>query len=382
MGKRNVTTRQLESLVQLTNTVYRRATQADPDRRDEWRVWRDDLVTRIHAVVKPSARPYAGRVVAEVAGAFGERLVDALTDLEAMRSQLGETSEEIAQHRARAERLKAEGAALREEIARLRARQARRPHTREVTIPARTVAVRSELQEEILRLMGAEGLGRSWRIRQRVVEAGLVGNPRSVRNALRKLSQRGLIDDYRRHGEPVRWSPTPGGSRRLLVLTEVGKAWYREAFGEEPVESEIAVVARKHRSVAHGVGVLEARDHLRAAGYEVDEEPEAILARVGERWGRRAEPDLVVMIEREVWPVEVQREVSERVLGKWAKTLRLVGRLALVLFNEQGRAKQERLLGQAMRTGRLARGSVLLTSLEAMERGEWRWSRVGGIGHR
>ena len=38
-----------------------------------------------------------------------------------------------------------------------------------------------------------------------------------------------------------------------------------------------------------------------------------------------------------MWPTQVEREVSERVVAKWAKSLELCGRLALVLFHEEAR---------------------------------------------
>ena len=38
--------------------------------------------------------------------------------------------------------------------------------------------------------------------------------------------------------------------------------------------------------------------------------------------------------------VEVQREVSPRVVAKWAKSLELCGRLALVLYHDEARRKQ------------------------------------------
>jgi hypothetical protein len=76
------------------------------------------------------------------------------------------------------------------------------------------------------------------------------------------------------------------------------------------------------------------------------------------------------------WPVEVQREVSERLLGKWEKALALAGRLALVLFNEEHREKQAVILERAMWFSRLAPGEVRLTSLEAMEDGGWEWQII------
>ena len=81
-------------------------------------------------------------------------------------------------------------------------------------------------------------------------------------------------------------------------------------FGQEPVESGIAVAARRHKSVSHGIAVLETAHHLTAAGYAVETEPEAVLASEEEPWHARAEPDLAFILAGELWPIEVQREVS------------------------------------------------------------------------
>jgi Fe2+ transport system protein B len=95
------------------------------------------------------------------------------------------------------------------------------------------------------------------------------------------------------------------------------------------VESEIAIAARRHKSVSHGIAVLETAYHLAAAGYAVETEPGAVLAAADEPWHARAEPDLALTLSGELWPVEVQREVSKRLVAKWIKSLELNGRLAL-----------------------------------------------------
>jgi hypothetical protein len=281
--------------------------------------------------------------------------------LQPLSEQLEQMTEENAQ-------LRRENDSLLNKIKWLRLARTQQVKTKCV-IPAQKVVVNSRVHQHILQLVGEEGLGRSWRIRERVVELNGV-EERSVTNAMTKLTKKGLIADYTRDGKSIRWKCTTGGSRRLVLLTERGSAWYREAYGQEPVESEIVRVARVHRSAVHGVGVLEASDYLRAAGYEVDDDPEAILEYDDRQWRRRVEPDLIVQMDGEAWPVEVQREVSQRLLKKWEKAVALAGRLALVLFNVAHRKKQEGILRRARR---LPRGSIYLTSLEEMEAGDWEW---------
>jgi hypothetical protein len=51
--------------------------------------------------------------------------------------------------------------------------------------------------------------------------------------------------------------------------------------------------------------------------------------------------------------------------------------LALVLFNQHKREKQARFLRQAARAGELPRNfTVLLSSLEEMERSGWTWMEL------
>jgi hypothetical protein len=268
--------------------------------------------------------------------------------------------DDTAEYLGRLEGAYAEIRTLRERVADLEQRLAQRPVNPSVTIPAQDITVRAPLQQEILRAIAA-GLGRSWRIGDRMIAQGLASDRSSFLNALQKLTGRGLIADYQERGRAIRWTPTAGGGRRLVILTDAGRAWCESAFGYPPAESELLGIARRH-GISHGVGILEAADYFRAAGYEVDSAPEAILAGP-ERWGPRAEPDLVIIADGMRWPVEVQREVSERLTDKWRKTLELAGCLVIVLFNEEARENQARILKRA------GVGNVVLLSLEAMERG-------------
>lgn len=245
-----------------------------------------------------------------------------------------------------------------------------------VTIPVKTITVSSPLHLEILRIMSQEGLARSWRIAQRVLEAGLAENENSVRNALRRLTAMDLIDDYRERGKPVGWTPTRGGSRRLVLLTGIGQEWCQTAFGSISIMSEIFPALSRHQSIEHAIGVLEARDCLGLAGYSVEDNPQAILAIATRRWDVRTEPDLLVKMEGELWPVEVQREVSQRVTLKWDKSLLLANRLALVLFTNEHLAKQCAVLEDLSRKVPSRTSPVRLASLEEMQNGRWQWTIV------
>jgi hypothetical protein len=161
-----------------------------------------------------------------------------------------------------------------------------------------------------------------------------------------------------------------------VILTETGRAFYRAAFGAEPVESEIPAIARAQQSVAHGIAILEARDLLTAAGYTVETDPAPLLADPAVPLGERSQPDLVLIAADGVrWPVEVQREVHARRVAKLAKALELGGgRLILILFHEAKRQQQQAILELAR--AQLLPGVILLTSLTEMTAADWAWHEL------
>jgi hypothetical protein len=385
LGKSSaVTTRELETLANTVSRLAASRSRCDRSRRHIWRAWRDDLVGRFHRTMKPAVRPYAGKVLVGIAASLLadlERTWRWADELDELTDELEDKLTVVRQQHAKLEREQQETAkrmaALEHELAQARARRvgvARRPAATSLVLPAQKITVESGIQREILRLMAVEGLGRVWRIVARVLDSELTGTPNTARNAVNRLAERGLLGDYEQHGKPVSWTYKAGGTRRLVQLTPLGRQWCEAAFGQEPVESEIAAAARRHKSVSHGIAVLETAQHLAAAGYEVETEPGAILAAEDEPWRARAEPDLAFTRGGEVWPTEVQREVSPRVVAKWAKSLELCGRLALVLYHEEARRKQQMILFEARH--KLPAGRILLSSIEAMEGGCWAWEEL------
>jgi hypothetical protein len=382
LGKSSaVTTQELETLAETVSRLAASRSRCDRRRRSVWRAWRADLLGRIHGAMKPAVRPYAGKVLVGVATSLladlerAWRWADELDEL--IDAAEGELAAERSQ-RAKLEREQQETAkrmeALEHELAQARARRVGRPAATSLVLPAQKITVESGIQREILEAMAVEGLGRVWRIVERVLDSELIGNGNTIRNAVNRLAERGLLADYEQHGKPVTWAYKAGGARRLVQLTPTGRQWCQAAFGSEPVESEIAAAARRHKSVSHGVAVLEAAHHLAAAGYQVETEPGAILAAEDEPWRARAEPDLAFALRGELWPTEVQREVSPRVVAKWAKSLELCGRLALVLYHEEAQRKQQMILFEARH--KLPAGRILLSSIEAMEARGWTWEEL------
>jgi len=382
LGKSSaVTTRELETLADTVSRLAASRSRRDRSRRQVWRAWRDDLIGRFHHTMKPAVRPYAGKVLVDVAASLLADLERAwrwADELDELTDELEGELTAIRQQCAKLEREQQEMAkriqALEHELAQARADLARRRAATSLVLPAQKITVESGIQREVLRLLATEGLGRVWRIVERVLDSELTGTPNTVRNAVNRLVERTLLADYEQHGKPVTWAYKAGGARRLVQLTPMGRQWCQAAFGGEPVESEIAAAARRHKSVSHGVAVLETVYHLAAAGYEVETEPGAVLASEDEPWRARAEPDLAFTLKGELWPAEVQREVSPRVVAKWAKSLELCGRLALALFHEEARRKQQMILFEARY--KLPAGRILLSSIEAMEARGWTWEEL------
>ncbi len=380
-----VTTQELETLANTASALCAERSRLDRGRRDIWRAWRTEIIGRTHSVMKPAARPYAGKVLIGIATGLLANLAQAWLEVDEsdaladdLDRELMVAQQQCADLQREQEETAAQVAALTRALALARTELAGRPAAASLLLPAQKITVKSGVQREVLRLVAIEGLGRAWRIAERILASGLSGNANTVRNAVNRLVEHGLLADYEQHGKPVGWAYKAGGSRRLVQLTSLGQQWCQAAFGQEPVESEIAAAARRHKSVSHGIAVLEAAHHLAAAGYTVETEPRAVLAAADAPWRARAEPDLAFTLRCEWWPTEVQREISERVVAKWIKSLELIGRLALVLYHEEARKKQAGILTAAR--FRLPKGVIWLSSLEQMERGAWDWQEITPTG--
>lgn len=242
-----------------------------------------------------------------------------------------------------------------------------------VEIPSQTVTLRSAVDREILRLMATTGQARSWRLVNQVLSAGLTDNANTVRNAIRRLKDQNLIEDYTWNHKVQVWSPGAGGGRQLLRLTARGRMWAEMAFRTKVAPCELDELAQRHKGVSHAIAILETLEHLRIAGYSINNAPGPLLVNEDERWGQRSEPDLVAIRDNVTWTVEVQREVNARNNEKWAKSLELSPRLMLITLSAQLCNKQAAILRGVIRQGQFPPGEIRLASLEAMEKENWQW---------
>jgi hypothetical protein len=386
-NQKRLTTSELDRIVsEVINPGYKALLECGVNPEVRW-----NAVHRIHRCYKPSRRDECARVVMEEMETLIGRLARQVTVLR--------YSEGAARRRAsRCSRLAGEAESLREELERWKAkaaeaerfredaeRRARAEKRRVQTSGRRELAGRwgvlNPLEERILEVMGRRGLGRPWRIEELLARKEHGGySAGSVKNSLGRLLGKKLVKHLLVGGREARWSgPRGGGRYRLVVLSDFGEAWYEERFGVPPVESELLWAQRKHSGIVHGVMVLEAADCLEDRGYRVEREPEPIVR--GEwRWGRRAEPDLMVLMDGDWWPVEVQREVADKpkYREKWSKALEAAGRLAIVLFTEEKLERQRWILARWSRQRGWPKGEVLLASLEEMARDcrRWEWKKM------
>ena len=379
-----MTTAQLSALAQqaarLAQTLRGRAVNGWENHADI-NAWRAATVGRLHQVLAPQRRPYAAAALAAVlveSLKLGQFYVEWASEAQ---HELDDAQHWLAQSRAKCDRLTAENARLQAEVERITAQLARRPMAAPVEIPAQTVTLRSEIDQELMRLLAVEGLARSWRLIARVLALGVSKNANTVRNAFKRLQEEGLLEEFTWNGRAQHWTPVAGGKRALYRLTEKGRAFVAQAYQQEAAPCELDAMVLRHKSVEHAVGILEARDHLAVLGYQVDAAPTPLLFDESQPHGQRVEPDLIAQEHGLDWLVEVQREVDARNNDKWGKCLAIHGRLLLLVFNEQGRERQAYILKQATHW-QLPPGEIRLGSLEALEQGRSEWTVIRSSIHR
>lgn len=216
--------------------------------------------------------------------------------------------------------------------------------------------------------MGRTGCIRPWRTARHVLR--LPYRHCTARRLWHPLLTADLVQRVRADGQTLGWHYKQGRTRRLLALAPAGQQWYRERTGTEPQAPELAWVLAHHTSMRHALGILEARDQLRALDIPVDDRPLPCPRQAQDPFGPRSEPDLVICWQERIFPVEVQRAVGVRYLAKWSKSLELFQRLLLITFTAASRRRQAQLLDQAQQQAQLPPGLILMTSLEELEQGQ------------
>ena len=186
-----VTTQELEGVTNEVNALCAERCRLDRGSRHTWRTWRTDLVGRAHSVMQPTARPYAGKMlIGVVHGLLGDlarawRWADELDEL------CDDLDRELRAAQQQQEQAASQVTVLTHELAQARADLAGRPTAASLMLPAQKITVKSGVQREVLRLVAVEGLGRAWRIAERILASELSGNANTVRNAVNRLVEHG-----------------------------------------------------------------------------------------------------------------------------------------------------------------------------------------------
>ena len=221
----------------------------------------------------------------------------------------------------------------------------------------------------LLRHMGETGFIRPWRVVQRAQLGSCLSPNKVIRSMWQSLRARGLVQIVHFEGMPLRWHWSRGRGRDLIELTADGRQWYRLQTQQDPRPSELDWIMHQHISPRHALAILEARDHLRHMDIPTDDAPPPCPRSAEDPLGPRSEPDLLTYYQDRVFPVEVQRDVSNRYLLKWEKSLDLYQRLMLITFSEACLCRQGTHLMRARQRGQLPTGRILLASLERFEYG-------------
>lgn len=260
--------------------------------------------------------------------------------------------------------------------------------------PAQVVAEpKRSIYDEVILIIGGEGINRSTRIKELVVERRGMSEG-SVSNALKRMLDQDaaerLIRCYEERGKEVQVRTGRAGPRpRLLVLEQKGVERYRELTGQEPVAGEIAwAYERGGQSLNHGLGIIRLAEVLEAMGHSVKREPGRFFlseadAHLPPEQRLRVEPDLLV----DGIPLEYEMDgkAKREDLEKWRKLARLFRRVYLVAPNRDKqralRREVERCFAQrAKEAGGELETIFSFSNLKDLEEGLWLWEdmHIGG----
>jgi hypothetical protein len=136
----------------------------------------------------------------------------------------------------------------------------------------------------------------------------------SVSRAFGRVKDLGLIKLIRPDRDVKNWRPG-----YLIGLTEQGRDAYQFLRGEAPAMSQLAELARRHKTPEHVALNLKAAELLWHAGYDVDIFPDVVP--VGD--GKVYYPDLQAELAGETIYVECERAIEDKKPQAMTKKLAL-----------------------------------------------------------
>lgn len=151
-----------------------------------------------------------------------------------------------------------------------------------------------------LRLMGETGLARAPELKKAIVKQfEMSPNSGSADGTIASLVANGFVTDNSTEGGLV------GRPVDVIELTPLGQVAYLFLTGKKPVESEYAL-KKEHKTDAHTLLNLKARDWLLKAGYEILEHAPTIQTA-----DFVFNPDMVASRNGEIIYIEVERESNK-----------------------------------------------------------------------
>lgn len=151
-----------------------------------------------------------------------------------------------------------------------------------------------------LRLMGETGLARAPELKKAIVKQfEMSPNSGSADGTLGSLVERGFVTDHSTEGGLV------GRPSDVIELTHLGQMVYLFLTGKKPVESEYAL-KKEHKTDAHTLLNLKAKDWLSKAGYEILEHAPVIQTS-----GFVFNPDMIASRDGKTIYIEVERESNK-----------------------------------------------------------------------
>lgn len=124
-----------------------------------------------------------------------------------------------------------------------------------------TIAKLNSMMEDVVRIIGNTGFSESTEIRKACIQKNQSLNDTTLRDLFDKLAELHVISQQD--------ISTPIRSRfRLIGLTSLGDAIYKDLEGKNPKKSEMKMMEEMHASIKHGYCIKDTASILKEQGYK------------------------------------------------------------------------------------------------------------------
>ena len=215
-------------------------------------------------------------------------------------------------------------------------------------------------QSEVVRLMGESGLARSLEIRKRISAKLGIDSPysSSINDILADMVSSGLAENF------ASVAGLSGRPAELLRLTDLGQTAYLLLTGQSAAPNEWTL-KKYHKTDAHTLLNLTARDWLQKAGYTIVED-----APVLEAGGEKFNPDIAASKNGETLYFEVETQSdkgNQDTEAKWRRYASFTGgRMYVMCENSSAQNKVLREITNALGPVKIASAVIHLCNLSKM----------------